>query len=38
MYWKFIRLYERQQETKVPFLTIFSTFSQKSPEINIKRW
>ena len=30
-------LYEHQQETKVPFLAIFSTFSRKLSEINVKR-
>ena len=29
--------YEHQQETKVPILAIFGTFSQKSSEINPKR-
>ena len=39
VYWKFIRLYEHQQKNpKVPFLAIFGTFSQKSSEINRKRW
>ena len=35
---KVIRLYEHQQETKVPFLAIFYTFSKKSGEIKLKRW
>ena len=30
-------LYEHQQETKIPFLAILSTFSRKSSEINLKR-
>ena len=38
IYWKFIRLYDYQQETKVPFLAIFGTFSQISSEITLKRW
>ena len=29
--------YEHQQETKVPFLAVFSIFSGKSSEINLKR-
>ena len=32
----FIHLYEHLQETKVPFLAIFGTFSWKSSEINLK--
>ena len=32
---KCIRLYEHQQETKVPFLAIFGTFSRKSSEIDL---
>ena len=28
IYWKFIRLNENQQETQVPFLAIFGTFSR----------
>ena len=34
---KVIRLYEHQQETEVPFLPVFGTFSRKSPEINPKK-
>ena len=28
MYWKFIYLYEHQQETKVPFLAIFCILAE----------
>ena len=37
IYWKFIRLYEHQPETWVPFLANFGTFSRKSSKINKKR-
>ena len=30
IYWKFIHIYEHQQETKVPFLAIFGTLSRIS--------
>ena len=33
---KLIHLYEHQQETKVPILAIFSSFSRKSAEVNVK--
>ena len=33
-FWKFICLYEHQQETKVPLLAIFGIFSQKPSEIS----
>ena len=40
IYWKFVRLYEHQQETyvHVPFLAILGVFSRKSSDINIKKW
>ena len=38
MYLDCIRLYEQQQETYLPFLVIFGTFSWKLSEINMKRW
>ena len=33
---KIFRLYEHQQETKVPFLAIFGTLSRISSEITLK--
>ena len=37
IYWKFIRLYEQQQEIKVPFLAIFCTYSRNPSDINLQR-
>ena len=34
---KIFRLYEHQQETKVPFLAIFGTFIRISSKITLKR-
>ena len=39
-YWKFIRIYEHQQETKVSFLAIFGTLVSYFRHffVTLKRW